>query len=179
MRLSIVMALGIGVWSWAVFVYAGENADELFHFSSKQEEALVVKATGSDTILLEDGRRIKLIGIESARPVKQKPVRYDKRGKVIEEKEEAAIPLEDQAVAYAQNLLEGKKVRLEYDVDALDQNSRRLAYVFLPDGRLANAELLRQGFVYLKVRPPNVKYEDKLRAAYQEARQEHRGFLSN
>ena len=36
------------------------------------------------------------------------------------------------------------------------------AYVYLPDGRMANAELLRMGFVKLRIVPPNVKYEDKL-----------------
>ena len=38
------------------------------------------------------------------------------------------------------------------------------AYVYLPDGRMANAELLRMGFVKLRIIPPNVKYEDKLNA---------------
>jgi len=170
----MVLGAVIAGWSFA----ARAETDELFHFSQKQEEALVVKVKSSDTILLEDGRWVRLIGIESAGPPKPRRVKFDKSGKVIEEKEEPDIPLEDQALAYAQNLLEGKKVRLEYDAAALE-NNRRVAYVFLPDGTFANAELLRQGFVYLKIRPPNVKYEARLRAAYQEARREQRGFLSN
>ncbi len=49
------------------FSLANNNdPDELIHFSKRQEEALVVKVIASDMIVLEDGRRIKLIGIESA-----------------------------------------------------------------------------------------------------------------
>ncbi len=75
--------------------------------------------------------------------------------------------------------MEGKKVKLEFDVDATDAQGRRQAYVFLMDGRLANAEVLHQGFVYLKIRPPNLKYANQLRDAYKQAKQEQRGFLSN
>ena len=51
-------------------------------------------------------------------------------------------------------LLENKKVKLEYDVDAGDTSSGYLnAYVYLPDGRMANAELLRMGFVKLRIIP--------------------------
>ena len=89
------------------------------------------------------------------------------------------IPLEEQAVSYAQELLEGKKVKLEFDLESLDEQGRHQAYVFLPGGAMANAELLRQGFVDLKLRPPNVKYADQLRKAYQEAKREQRGFLGN
>ncbi|MBF0510702.1 MAG: thermonuclease family protein, partial [Candidatus Omnitrophica bacterium] len=49
------------------------------------------------------------------------------------------------------------------------------AYVYLPEGQMANAELLRKGFVRLRIVPPNVKYADKLRQAYQEAKREKRG----
>ena len=152
--------------------------DDLIHFSNKSEDVLIVKVIASDVILLEDGRRIKLIGIQSAGLPPRKMVEYDSKGNIIEEKVDVTIPLEEQAIAYAQNLLEGKKVKLEFDVESLE-NGRQLAYVFLPDGTLANAELLRQGFVYLKLRPPNVKYQDALRSAYQEAKREQRGFLQD
>jgi micrococcal nuclease len=72
-------------------------------------------------------------------------------------------------------LLENKKVRLEYDVDAGDTSGYLYAYVYLPDGRMANEELLRMGFVKLRIIPPNVKYEDRLNLAYQEAKKEKRG----
>ena len=135
---------------------------------------MVVKVVASDLIVLEDGRRVRLIGVESAGLPPRKYVKYDDKGRVIEEPEEPTISLEEQALTYAQELLENKKVRLEYDVDAMD-HGYLCAYVYLSDGRMANVELLRMGFVKLRIIPPNVKYEDKLRAAYQEAKKEKRG----
>jgi endonuclease YncB( thermonuclease family) len=38
-----------------------------------------------------------------------------------------------------------------------------------------NAEILRQGFAFLQIRPPNTKYSKELREAYTEARLEKRG----
>lgn len=167
----LLMVLFLSAPAWG-----SDNSDDLFNFSKKQQEALVVKVIASDLIVLEDGRHIKLIGIESMGQPPHKYVKYDDKGHVIEEPEEPTIPLAEQALTYAQDLLENKKVRLEFDDDAGDTSNGYLyAYVYLPDGRMANAELLRMGFVKLRTIPPNVKYEDKLDAAYRQAKKEKRG----
>ncbi len=160
-------------------VFAAHEDAELFGSHTKQEEALVLKVIASDTIVLENGQRIKLLGIDSFGPPPRRIVKFDSKGRPIEEKVEPTISLQEQAIAYAQNLMEGKKIRLEFDLDSRDENGKKVAYVYLPDGLMANVELLRQGFVRLRIRPPNVKYEDLLRKAYQEARKEQRGFLSD
>ncbi len=172
---------------WLVFLFVplansyAESAafSDLFQSYQQVKESTVVKVIGSDTLVLEDGHHIKLIGVESYGPPPKVFVKLDKSGKVIEERVEPSISMEEQAFYFAADLLENKKVSLEYDVDALDEHHHRQAYVFLADGTLANAELLRQGFVRLKIRPPNLKYAKELRAAYQEARAQQRGFLSN
>jgi endonuclease YncB( thermonuclease family) len=166
--LIVILLLGAPAWG-------SDNNDELFNFSKKQEEALVVKVVASDLIVLEDGRRVKLIGVESAGAPPRQYVKYDEKGHVIEEPVEPTIPLQEQALTYAQELLENQKVRLEYDVDAGDTHGYLYAYVYLPDGKMANVELLRMGFVKLRIVPPNVKYEDKFSEAYQEAKKEKRG----
>lgn len=154
--------------------WADDDTNDLFNYSKKEQEALVVKVVDSDLIVLENGTHVKLIGIESAGPIPHKEVKYDKQGRVIDEPEEPTISLQEQALDFARNLLENKKVKLEYDVDA-EVDGYLNAYVYLPDGRMANAELLRMGFVKLRVVPPNVKHEDELDKAYQEAKQEKRG----
>ena len=172
----MILRLLLMVFLLSAPAWGSDNNDDLFNFSKKQPEALVVKVLTSDLIVLEDGRHIKLIGIESAGPPPRKFVKYDEKGHVIEVPEEPTIPLQEQALSYAQELLENKKVKLEFDVDAGDTGSGYLyAYVYLHDGRMANAELLRMGFVKLRIVAPNVKYEDKLDAAYQEAKREKRG----
>lgn len=171
----MILRLLIAILFLSVPCWGSDNSDDLFNFSKKQEEALVVKVVASDLIVLEDGRRVRLIGVESAGVAPHKYVKYDDKGRVIEEPEEPTISLQEQALTYAQELLENKKVRLEYDVDAGDTHGYLNAYVYLADGRMANVELLRMGFVKLRIIPPNVRYEDKFRAAYQEAKKEKRG----
>jgi micrococcal nuclease len=156
-----------------------EASDDLIHIDSKPKELLVLKVIASDIIVLESGQKIKLLGIDSYGPPPKPRVEYDSHSRPIEEKNiEPTISLEEQAIVFAQNLMEGKKVKLEYDIDSRDEKGYKTAYVYLPDGQMANSELLRQGFVRLKIRPPNVKHEDLLRKSYQEARKEQRGFLS-
>jgi micrococcal nuclease len=171
----MIYRLLLMVFFFCAPAWGSDNSDDLFNFSKKQDEALVVKVVSSDLIVLEDGRHIKLIGVESAGKPPHQYVKYDDKGHVIEEPVEPTISLEEQALTYARDLLENKKVRLEYDVDAGSSSGYLYAYVYLPDGRMANAELLRMGFVKLRIVPPNVKYEDKLRIAYRQAKKEKRG----
>ena len=175
----MILRLLLMIFFFSAPAWGSDNSDDLFNFSKKQDEALVVKVVSSDLIVLEDGRHIKLIGVESAGKPPHQYVKYDDKGHVIEEPVEPTISLEEQALTYARDLLENKKVRLEYDVDAGSSSGYLYAYVYLPDGRMANAELLRMGFVKLRTVPPNVKYEDKLRTAYQEAKKEKRGLEGN
>ena len=74
------------------------------------------------------------------------------------------------------DLLDQKRVRLEFDDDKKDDELNTLAYVFLKDeNTFINAEILRQGYAQLQVRPPNTKYKQELRSAYKEAREQFRG----
>ena len=57
-----------------------------------------------------------------------------------------------EAAAFTRRMVEGKRVRLEFDpVNAVrahkdsTQQRRTLAYVFLEDGTLLNAEIIKQG----------------------------------
>jgi micrococcal nuclease len=171
----MILRLLLMIFFFSAPAWGSDNSDDLFNSSKKQDEALVVKVATSDLIVLEDGRRIKLIGVESLGPPHHQYVKYDDKGHVIEEPVEPTISLEEQALTYAQDLLENKRVRLEYDVDAGDTSGYLYAYVYLPNGRMVNAELLRMGFVKLRIVAPNVKYEDKLRVAYRQAKKEKRG----
>ena len=71
-------------------------------------------------------------------------------------------------------MVKGKRIELEYDVTARDRYGRKLCYVFI-DGVFVNAELVRRGLAMPMSCPPDVKYEDILRMAMDEARLEKRG----
>lgn len=124
-------------------------------FSCVEEKEFVVsRAIDGDTIELDDGTKIRYIGINT--PEVEQP-----GGKEATEANRA--------------LVEGKKVRLEYDVQKQDKYGRTLAYVYLEDGTFVNAELVKQGYAQVATYPPNVKYVDLFQKSQREAQAEERG----
>ena len=125
----------------------------------------VTKVVDGDTFWVVDSAgietKIRLIGIDApeSRKVFKKEAGYF--GK--------------EAKAYLTELLQHKKLRLEYDVNRTDQYKRTLAYAYLPDGTFINAELLRNGYAVIMTVPPNIKYAGKFAELQKEARENKRG----
>jgi len=72
-------------------------------------------------------------------------------------------------------LVDGKTVRLEFDVQQLDKYGRTLAYVYLEDGTFVNAWLVKNGYAMVLTIPPNVKHEGLFLKLQREAREARRG----
>jgi micrococcal nuclease len=83
-------------------------------------------------------------------------------------------PFYEEAKQFNASLVEGKRVRLEFDLDTLDKYGRTLAHVFVGDTHV-NLELVRQGYANVYTVPPNLKYNEDLLAAEREAREGQRG----
>jgi micrococcal nuclease len=78
------------------------------------------------------------------------------------------------ALAVNRDLVTGKRVRLELDVQVRDRYGRLLAYVWVA-GVMVNAELVRRGFAQVMTVPPNVRYQVLFLELQREARQAGRG----
>lgn len=72
-------------------------------------------------------------------------------------------------------LVDGKTVYLEKDVNETDRYGRLLRYVYLGNGRMVNEELVAAGLAYASTYPPDVKYQQRLAAAQQAAQTAGRG----
>jgi len=72
-------------------------------------------------------------------------------------------------------LVDGKTVRLEFDVQQLDRYGRTLAYVYLEEGTFVNAWLVEHGYAMVMTVPPNVKHQELFLKLQREAREERRG----
>jgi micrococcal nuclease len=59
-------------------------------------------------------------------------------------------------------LVEDRTVYLEKDVSETDQYGRLLRYVFLADGTLVNAELVRLGYAQSVTYAPDVRHQNLL-----------------
>jgi len=150
------------------------DLNPLLASSVKYEDIHVARILAVDRLLLENDEKISLVGIKGPKTVRPKDAKRDEHGFIIPD-EDPTTPFEIEAVAFVRSCVEGKPVHLEFDTLRRAENGDTLAYVIMPDGRLLNAEILRQGYAKLKLAPPNMKYAEKLRAAYREARHEMRG----
>lgn len=111
---------------------------------------VVSKVIDGDTVELENGERVRLLGINTP----EKGQNYY---------EEANNRLKE--------LVEGKGVRLEKDVDDKGKYGRLLRYVFIND-EFVNLKLVREGYAHVYVIPPNTKYQTDLEKAEEKAKEE-------
>jgi micrococcal nuclease len=125
-----------------------------------EQWAHVQRTVDGDTVLLTTGERVRYIGIDT-------PELHHPR--------KPLQPYAREAKQFNRNLVEGKTVRLEFDVQRYDRYRRLLAYVYLTDGTFVNAQLIRQGYAQILTIPPNVKYSELFLKYQQEARENNRG----
>jgi len=127
--------------------------------ASHAEIYKVIRVIDGDTLLLLNGEKVRLIGVdtpETKHP--QQPVQY----------------FGIEAYKFTKQMAEGKVVKLEYDWQRRDRYRRLLAYVYLMDGTFLNAEIIKQGYGFAYTRYP-FKYMGEFRLYQREAREKKRG----
>jgi micrococcal nuclease len=89
-----------------------------------------------------------------------------------------AQPLAQEATDHMTNW-EGSKAKLEFDEDRADQHGRLLAYVHVHaiEDIMVNEDMVLGGLAQVYIVPPNTKYEDRLRKAQQEAKENPIDFM--
>lgn len=144
---------------------SGENVET---YEIEGEQAYVTKVIDGDTIEIQSGQRVRLLGIDT-------PETKDPRKSVQ--------CFGKQAYLKAKELLEGKIVILQKDVSEIDKYNRLLRYVFLPldDEQIlfVNDYLVREGFAKVLTYPPDIKFNEQLREAEVDARINNKGLWSN
>jgi endonuclease YncB( thermonuclease family) len=114
-----------------------------------------------DTLILEDGRRLRLTGVDTPEVARD--------GKPAE-------PLADQARQHLRQMLGREpRLRLLADRESADRYGRHLAHAYLPDGGSVQRELLAAGLAVLHLVPPNTLNAACYAAAEAGARQARRG----
>ncbi len=136
-------------------------------------DILVKRAVDGDTLQLENGERVRLIGIDTPEMHESNKLYRDAQ----RTRQDATMiqKLGKKAFEFTKNLTEGKRVSLELDVERHDKYKRLLAYVYLKDGTFVNAKIIEEGYASIMTIPPNVKYADLFLKLYQEARENRRG----
>lgn len=125
-------------------------------------EGAVVRVVDGDTIHVRIGARlesVRYIGVNT--PEVHHPTRGEEAGG-------------REATAVNRQLVAGKQVRLELDVQGRDRYGRMLAYVWIGDVMI-NAELVRLGYAQVMTIPPNVRHQALFVKLQRDARDADRG----
>lgn len=109
-----------------------------------------------DTLDLDDGRRVRLLGIDAPE---------------AGFKNKIAEPWSEESTGWLRDQVEGRNVQLRIDSTEKDRYGRTLAWIFEPGGTLINQESLRQGHAKLL---PDFGLPDDLEPALREAESEAR-----
>ncbi|WP_164985008.1 thermonuclease family protein [Ammoniphilus sp. CFH 90114] len=127
----------------------------------KDAKKLVVKrVVDGDTFVLEDNRKVRLIGINTPESVDpRRPVEF--YGK--------------EASAYTKKLLEGKQVLIQWGRTPKDRYDRWLAWVWLPDGTFVNGHFVAEGYAQVYTFKDNPDHAEYLLELQKKAREEVRG----
>jgi micrococcal nuclease len=112
------------------------------HPTAYDSYGLVARVIDGDTLDLADGRRIRLLGINTP-----EVAHHGRPGE----------PLGEQAKQFLKTQVEGKQVRLRYDLQHRDHYQRWLAHLYLEDGRDINALLLQRGLAHALFKWPNLE----------------------
>lgn len=101
---------------------------------------LVAAVADGDTLTVEGVGKIRLQGVDTTEKLHPaKPIQY----------------LSAEASAFTKRVALGQRVRLEYGEELYDKYGRVLAYIYLPDGKMLNAELIKAGLGYSYTRYPH------------------------
>jgi micrococcal nuclease len=130
---------------------------------AKESKIKVVKVIDGDTIELENGQKVRYIGIDTPELVHpSKPVECFAKEAQEKNKE----------------LVLGKEVWLEKDISETDKYGRLLRYVWVND-ILVNEVLVQEGYAQVSTYPPDVKYQERFLEAQRKAREENKGLWSS
>ncbi len=123
---------------------------------SQTHEFIVKQVLNSNTIILDNDKVVKYIGVEKV----------------------SSELFSRNAYEFNKSLVEGKKIRLEFDELSYDDKGNILAYVFLDDVFI-NAKIIEQGYGSVFIISPNIKYADMLIKLEREARSTKIGMWSD
>lgn len=166
----LIVGLALGVISkeeiYNLFEISSVNSTNVSSNTSMDENLYGVKeVVDGDTFkILYNGKetKVRLIGVDTPESVHPTATKNTEEGK--------------RASEYTKSLIEGKKVKLEFDVSQTDKYGRLLAYVYLESGEMLNKKLLEEGYAKIATYPPNVKYVELFTTVQDEAKKSKKGF---
>jgi len=154
----------VTAWAGKARETARKASDALPAAPAAADLRSVLRVVDGDTLVLEGGEKVRLIGVNTPESVDpRRPVQWFGR----------------EAAAFAKSLLQGRRVRMEQDVEKRDRYGRTLGYLWREDGVFVNLRLVEEGYALAFRYPPNVKHAELFREAERRAREAGKGLWSD
>jgi micrococcal nuclease len=148
-----------------------------FSLSAKMYPAKVTRVIDGDTLeVITSGntKKVRLIGVDT--PESAYNNRTTIQAKEANKSQKEIVALGKAAKRYVQRLVPvGTVIQMEYGTQGNDKYGRLLCYVYLPNGKMLNEEIIKNGYAVPLTIPPNVKYKSKFLSAYRSARKNKKG----
>jgi endonuclease YncB( thermonuclease family) len=154
-------------------IFYWQDAQGRKHFSDRQHQGAIQlaiptapryyaikKIYDGDTLLLENGHKIRLSSINTPE--------ISKRDKIAEAGGEAAKQWLIQKLA-------DTRIRLRYDLERKDKYGRTLAHIFTKNNTHINLQLIANGLATVNIYPPNINYVNQLVSAQLQAESQKLG----
>ncbi len=142
-----------------------------------QQTTTVVRIVDGDTLKVRywgKEESIRLIGIDTPESRANKKAKRDAKRSGQDIK--TITSMGKRATEYVEGLIKtGDLITIEFDAQERDRYGRLLGYVYLPNGKMLNEEIVKAGYANVMTKPPNVKYKDRFMKAYKQARERKRG----
>ena len=168
--LSIKRALFISVLFCAPNIISCALASPTCPPRNIDETAEVAHVHDGDTLKLQDGRKIRLLGIDTPELGRKKAGRKNRPAQAFAYQARDALR---QLVKQSDN-----KIGLSFGVDRQDKYHRTLAHLYLADGTNIQARLIEQGYARAFTTPPNDRQTDCYQQVEAEAIEHRRGIWS-
>ncbi len=166
MRILLVLLLCLPSWVNAE-IYQWQDASGSKHFSDRPvADATIIDIKpgygfykvktvyDGDTVMLEDGRKIRFLGINTPE---------------IQHHDKPSDAGGDEAKRWLTDQLKNTNVRLEISAEKTDKYGRTLAHAFTDKKQHINLQLVAAGLAAVNIYPPNLLYVDALIKAEHQA----------
>jgi len=168
MRVLLVLLLCLPGWANAE-IYEWQDANGSKHFSDRPvvdakkvdikpgyDFYRVKTVYDGDTVVLEDGRKIRFLGINTPE---------------VQHRDKQADAGGDEAKRWLIEKLKNTKVRLEVGTEKTDKYGRTLAHLFTEKKEHINLQLVAAGLAAVSIYPPDLHYVSELVRAQNQAEQ--------
>lgn len=148
-----ILKKALPVWS-AFFVFWSVDVLALCSVDQKAENVEVAHVYDGDTVRLKDGRKIRIIGINTPETEKEnQPSEY----------------MADRATQALKQILNSTQISLLLGEEPQDRYKRWLGHLFV-NGELVSEQMLSQGLAFHIAIPPNLNFAECLKKAELQAR---------